>query len=61
MIIKRIAIAIFGRRRSRGRRVPITPEFGARILLREGDKVVRRNAEGEVEVTTILKGHERSA
>jgi hypothetical protein len=63
MIIKRLAIAIFGRRRrrSRGRRVPITPEFGARILLREGDKVVRRNADGEVEVTTILKGRERSA
>jgi hypothetical protein len=61
MIIKRIAIAIFGRRHPRGRRVPITPEFGARILLREGDKVVRRNADGEVEVTTILKGHERSA
>jgi hypothetical protein len=61
MTIKRLAIAIFGRRRYRGVRVPITPEFGARILLREGDKIVQRNAEGEVEVTTILKGRERSA
>ena len=61
MIIKRLAIAIFGRRRYRGRRVPITPEFGVRILLREGDNIVRRNPDGEVEVTTIVRGRERGA
>ena len=61
MIIKRLAFAIFRRRSRRGTRVAITPEFGARIFLREGDKVVRRNPQGEVEVTTILRGHERGA
>jgi hypothetical protein len=61
MIIKRLAIAIFGQRRRRGTRVPILPEFGVRLLLREGDKVVRRNPSGEIEVTTILRGGERGA
>jgi hypothetical protein len=61
MIIKRLAIAIFGPRTRRGTRVPITPEFGVRLILREGDKLVRRNPQGEVEVTTILRGRERGA
>lgn len=48
--------------RRRGvRRVPITPEFGVRVTLREGDKLVRRNARGDVEVTTIVRGGERQA
>ena len=40
-------------------RVPITPEFGVRVVLRVGDKVVRRNAKGEIEVMTITRGGER--
>jgi hypothetical protein len=60
MVIKRFAIAWL-RRRRRGSRVAIVPEFGTRIVLREGDKLVRRNAQGEVEVTTIVRGGERGA
>jgi hypothetical protein len=60
MVIKRLAIALF-RRSRRGTRVAIVPEFGARVILREGDKLVRRNAQGEVEVTTIVRGRERGA
>lgn len=60
MVIKRLAIAWL-RRRRRGSGVAIVTEFGARIVLREGDKLVRRNAQGEVEVTTIVRGGERGA
>ena len=60
MVIRKLAIAIFGPRRRRIG-VPITPEFGVRVLLREGDKIVRRNPEGEIEVTTIIRGGERGA
>jgi hypothetical protein len=40
-------------------RVPVTPEFGVRVILRAGDKLVRRNADGEIEVTTITRASER--
>ena len=59
-MIRKLAIAIFGPRRRR-MGVPIIPEFGVRVLLREGDKIVRRNSTGEIEVTTIVRGGERSA
>lgn len=61
MLIKRLAIAIFRARRPRVTRVPILPEFGVRLVLREGDKLVRRNPHGEVEITTIMRGGERGA
>lgn len=57
--MRRLATAIFGARRRRVTRVPITPEFGVRVVLRVGDKVVRRNAKGEVETMTITRGGER--
>jgi hypothetical protein len=60
MVIRRLAITLF-RWRRRVTAVAIVPEFGARIVLREGDKLVRRNAQGEVEVTTIARGRERGA
>jgi len=60
MMIRRFAIALF-RRRRRVTGISIVPEHGARIVLREGDKLVRRNAQGEVEVTTIARGRERGA
>ena len=40
-------------------RVPITSEFGVRVMLREGDKLVHRDASGEVIVKTIVRGAER--
>jgi hypothetical protein len=58
MNMKRLTAVIFGGRRRRVS-VPVTPEFGVRVLLRVGDKVVRRNAKGEVEVMTITRGGER--
>lgn len=59
MNVRKLATVILGARRRRVTRVPITPEFGVRVVLRAGDKVVRRNARGEVEVTTITRGGER--
>jgi hypothetical protein len=61
MTVRKLVAVIFGVRRRGVARVPITPEFGVRVLLREGDKLVRRNASGEVEVTTITRGGERGA
>jgi hypothetical protein len=58
MIVRRLATAIFGKRRRRVRNVPITPEFGVRVVLRVGDRVVRRNAKGEIQVVTITRGGE---
>ena len=59
MIARRLAALIARVRRRGTARVPITPEFGVRTMLREGDKVVRRNVKGEIEVTTIPRGGER--
>lgn len=60
MMVRRLATVIFGARRRRVRHVPITPEFGVRVVLRAGDKIVRRNPKGEVEVMTIARGGERA-
>lgn len=60
MVIRKLATAIFGAKRRRIG-VPITPEFGVRVVLREGDKIVRRSPDGEIEVTTIVRGGERGA
>jgi hypothetical protein len=59
MIGRRLANAVFGARRRRVTHVPITPEFGVRVMLRAGDKIVRRNAKGEVVVMTITRAGER--
>jgi hypothetical protein len=31
------------------------PEFGVRIVLRKGDKIVRRDARGEVRITRVTE------
>jgi hypothetical protein len=60
MLVRRLVAVILRRgRRRRDAHVPITPEFGVRVMLREGDRVVRRTADGEIEVKTITRGHER--
>jgi hypothetical protein len=59
MIIKKLVAVVLGVRRRGVRRVPITPEFGVRVVLREGDKLVHRDASGEVVVKTIVRGAER--
>ena len=59
MIIKKLVAVVFGVKPRRVTRVPITPEFGVRLTLRAGDKLVHRDASGEVVVKTIVPGTER--
>jgi hypothetical protein len=61
MTIKRLLAVVLGTRPRGVTHVPITPEFGVKLTLRAGDKLVRRNARGEVEVQVISRGGERSA
>lgn len=59
MTVRKLVALIFGARRRGVTRVPITPEFGVRVTLREGDKLVHRDQDGEVVVKTITRGAER--
>ena len=59
MTIKKLVAVVLGVRPRGVSRVPITPEFGVRITLHEGDKLVHRDASGEVVVKTIVRGAER--
>ena len=59
MTIKKLVAIVLGVRPRGVRRVPITPEFGVRVTLREGDKLVHRDPSGEVVVKTIVRGAER--
>jgi hypothetical protein len=59
MTIKKLVAVVFGVRRRGVVRVPITPELGVRVMLRAGDKLVHRDASGEVVVKTIVRGAER--
>jgi hypothetical protein len=59
MIVKKLVAVVFGVRPRGVPRVPVTPEFGVRVMLREGDKLVHRDASGEVIVKTIVRGAER--
>jgi hypothetical protein len=34
---------------------PVAPEFGVRVTLRKGDKIVRRDARGAIHVTRITE------
>ena len=45
---------IFSWRRSRSKGFPpMLPEFGVRVVLRKGDKVVRRGADGRVVILRV--------
>ena len=59
MTVRQLVSVLLRVRRRRVTRVPVTPEFGVRVILRAGDKLVRRNADGEIEVTTITRASER--
>ncbi|HEX9822463.1 MAG TPA: hypothetical protein VGD07_22925 [Methylomirabilota bacterium] len=43
------------RRSSRPAPAPVTPEFGVRLTLRKGDRVVRRDARGAIHVTRVTE------
>ena len=49
---------LFRRRTSRRAAIPeVAPEFGVRVTLRKGDKIVRRDAQGAIEVTEVTEEH----
>jgi hypothetical protein len=35
--------------------VPVDPEFGVQVTLRKGDKIVRRDAHGAIQVTQVTE------
>ena len=47
------------RRRTSRRTAPIevAPEFGVRVTLRKGDKIVRRDARGAIQVEQVTAEH----
>jgi hypothetical protein len=47
------------RRRTSRRAVTteVTPEFGVRVTLRRGDKIVRRDARGAIQVEQVTAEH----
>jgi hypothetical protein len=59
MTFKKLVAVVLGVRPRGITRVPITPELGVRVTLRAGDKLVQRDAAGEVVVKTIVRGAER--
>ena len=34
---------------------PVAPEFGIRLTLRKGDRIVRRDARGDIHVTRVME------
>jgi hypothetical protein len=39
----------------------LTPEFGVRLTLRKGDRIVRRDADGAIYITTVTKEADSTA
>jgi hypothetical protein len=35
--------------------IQVAPEFGVQVMLRKGDKVVRRNARGAIHITVVTE------
>jgi hypothetical protein len=46
---------LFRRTSRRGAAVEVAPEFGVRLTLRKGDKIVRRDARGAIQVTCVTE------
>jgi hypothetical protein len=46
---------LFRRRSQPPAAVPVAPEFGVRVTLRKGDRVVRRDARGVIHVTRVTE------
>jgi len=36
---------------------PVAPEFGVRLTLRKGDRIVRRDARGAIHIRRVLDDH----
>jgi hypothetical protein len=48
---------LFRRPSRKAASVEVTPEFGVRVTLRKGDKIVRRDARGAIHVTRVTEEH----
>jgi len=48
---------LFRRTSRRAVAVEVAPEFGVRLTLRKGDKIVRRDAHGAIQVTRVTEEH----
>ena len=46
---------LFRRTSRRAAPVEVAPEFGVRLTLRKGDKIVRRDARGAIHVTRVTE------
>ena len=44
---------LFRRAARRAAAIKVTPEFGVRLTLRRGDKIVRRDARGAIQVEQV--------
>jgi len=48
---------LFRRTSRRAVAVEVAPEFGVRLTLRKGDKIVHRDARGAIQVTRVTEDH----
>jgi hypothetical protein len=48
---------LFRRTSRRAATVDVPPEFGVRLTLRKGDKIVRRDARGAIHITRVTEEH----
>ena len=48
---------LFRRAARRAAAIQVTPEFGVRLTLRRGDKIVRRDARGAIHVVHVTDEH----
>jgi hypothetical protein len=46
---------LFKRPPRRAPAIPVEPEFGVRLTLRKGDRVVRRDARGAIHITRVIE------
>lgn len=46
---------LFRRPPRRAAAIPVAPEFGVRLTLRKGDRIVRRDARGAIRVTRVTE------
>jgi hypothetical protein len=53
--MRRPRVRLMRRRTEPPRPSLLTPEFGVRVTLRKGDRVVRRNAAGVIYITTVTQ------
>ncbi|HEU4369254.1 MAG TPA: hypothetical protein VFV05_13620 [Methylomirabilota bacterium] len=46
---------LFRRPARRAPATPVAPEFGVRLTLRKGDRIVRRDARGAIRITRVTE------